>query len=145
MPKSSYFRNAFLDLIFQGDAIAGLAEDDTSSPLTVLWLSLHTADPGLGGSQTASETTYTGYARQPVNRDASGFIITGNQAKLNAQVNFPDVEAGSPPQIITHFAIGVAEVGATPILWSGTVTPNIPVNEGYTAPALKADTVVTEL
>lgn len=144
MPKSTYFRNAILDLIFQGDAIADLAENDTTSPLTNLWVALHTADPGLGGTQASSEASYGGYARQSVSRSAGGFIVTGNTAKLNAQLNFPAV-SDATVQTIRFFSIGVASAGSTPILYSGAVTPNIPVSSGFTAPALKADTVVTEL
>lgn len=144
MPKSTYFRNAVLNLFFQGDAITDLAEDDTSSPLTELYIALHTADPGLGGTQQSSEASYGGYARQAVPRSGGGFVVAGNQVFLNSQVDFPAV-SDATVQTITHFSIGVAAAGSTPILWYGTVTPNIPVSSGFTPPALKADTVVTEL
>lgn len=144
MPKSTYFRNAFLELILQGTAISDLAENDASSPLTDLYLALHTADPGVGGTQAASEASYGSYARQAVPRSGGGFTLAGNVASLNSQVDFPAV-SDATVQTITHFSIGVASAGATPILWSGTVTPNIPVSSGFTPPALKADTVITEL
>lgn len=143
MPKSTYFRNAFLELIFKGTAIADIAENDASSPLTNFYIALHTADPGLGGTQASSEASYGSYARQAVARSAGGWIITGNLAALNTDLTFPLPTSGN--QIITHWSIGVAGSGATPILWSGTVAPNIPANSSNTAPVLKAGTVVTEL
>lgn len=144
MPASTYMRNAMLELFFQGTAIADIAENDSSSPLTNLYLALHTADPGLGGTQASSEASYGGYARQAVARSGGGFTIAGNVVSLNSQVNFPAC-TDATLQTITHFSIGVAGSGATPILFYGTVTPNIPVSMGFTAPALKADTAVTSL
>ena len=44
MPKSSTFDNDLLKLIFNATAIANIADNAGSSPLTNLYLSLHTAD-----------------------------------------------------------------------------------------------------
>jgi hypothetical protein len=137
-------RNAMLELFFQASAIADIAENDSSSPLTDLYIGLHTADPGVGGTQQSSEASYGGYAREPVSRDAGGFTIAGNVVSFNSQVDFPACTDGTV-QTITHFSIGVAGAGATPILFYGTVAPNIPVSMGFTAPALAAGTAVTSL
>ncbi len=54
----------FLQLLFQGTISADyatLALNATSSPATNLFVSLHTANPGAGGSQTTSEAAYGGY------------------------------------------------------------------------------------
>lgn len=144
MPASTYMRNAMLELFFQATAITDIAENDSSSPLTNLYIGLHTADPGLGGTQTSSEASYGGYTREAVSRDAGGFTIAGNVVSFNSQVNFPACTDGTV-QTITHFSIGVASSGATPILFYGTVSPTIPVSSGVTAPALKAATAVTSL
>ena len=66
--KGSTFDNDLLKLIFNATPIATIADNAASTPLTSLYLSLHTADPGAGGSQTTSEAAYGGYARQPVAR-----------------------------------------------------------------------------
>jgi hypothetical protein len=73
MPKGTQFSNDFLKLVLNGTAIANIADNAGSSPLTNLYLALHTADPGVGGSQTTSEASYTGYARVAVPRSTSGF------------------------------------------------------------------------
>ena len=54
MSKGNTFENELLLLIFNATAIADLAENDTSSPLTNLYVALHTADPGEAGAQNAS-------------------------------------------------------------------------------------------
>ena len=68
MSKGDTFENDFVKLIFQASAIANIADNAATSPLTNLYLSLHTADPGEAGSQTTSEATYTSYARVAVAR-----------------------------------------------------------------------------
>jgi hypothetical protein len=49
MSKSNAFENDLLKLIFNATAIANLADNAASSPLTNLYVSLHTADPGEAG------------------------------------------------------------------------------------------------
>lgn len=144
MPASSYMRNAMLELFFQATTINNIADNAASSPLASLYIALHTADPSVGGTQQSSEASYGSYARQAVTRDAGGFTIAGNVVSFNSQVDFPACSDGTV-QTITHFSIGVAGAGATPILFYGTVAPNIPVSMGFTAPALAAGTAVTSL
>ena len=71
MPKTTAFSADLLKLIFNGTAIANIADNAASAPLANLVLSLHTADPGVGASQTTSEVAYTGYARVSVPRTIS--------------------------------------------------------------------------
>jgi hypothetical protein len=44
---------------------------------------------------------------------------------------------------VTHASVGVATSGATKILYSGTVTPNIVVTNG-TTPIIKAGSTIVE-
>lgn len=85
------FENDLAKLILQATAIANIADNAASAPLTNLYIGLHTADPTGAGSQTSSEANYNGYARQAVARSAAGFSITGSVANLNANVSFPQV------------------------------------------------------
>lgn len=84
MSKGDTFENDLLKLIFNGTAIANIADNAATAPLTDLWLSLHTADPGEAGSQTTSETAYTGYARVAVARTSGGWSVSG--ASVSAAV-----------------------------------------------------------
>ena len=61
MAFGSTFENDLVKLIFNGTAIANIADNTASSPLTSLYVSLHTADPGEAGDQTTSEATYVTY------------------------------------------------------------------------------------
>jgi hypothetical protein len=142
MSKGNTFENDLLALIFNGTAIADLAENDTSSPLTALYVALHTADPGEAGAQNANETAYTGYARVSVNRNSGGWTVTGASVSPTANIDFGECTA-SPGAPITHFSVGVAVSGATKILYSGTVTPNITMAVGV-IPRLKTTSTITE-
>ena len=59
--KSAVFENDILKLIFWGTTIANIADNAAASPITTLYLSLHTADPTDSGNQASSEASYTGY------------------------------------------------------------------------------------
>jgi len=141
MSKGNTFENDLLALIFNGTAIADLAENDSSSPATQLHLSLHTADPGEAGAQNTSECAYTGYARAAVNRNSGGFTVSGNQVTLTSNVDFPAATGGT--ETATHFAIGTAASGAGKILYKGAITPNISISNGVT-PRLGTGTTITE-
>lgn len=141
MSKGNTFENDILKLIFNGTAIADLAENDATSPLASLYLSLHTADPGEAGDQTTNETTYTGYARVAVTRDGTGFTVTGNSVSPAANVVFGECSAGTAT--ITHAAVGTAASGAGKLLYKGAVSPNIAVSAGVT-PRLTTASAITE-
>ena len=139
MSKSNAFENALLLLVFNATAIADLAENDTSSPATTLTVSLHTADPGEGGTMTTSEATYTSYARVTVVRTSGGWAVTGNSVSPVADITFPEATGGS--NTITHFGVGTGV--ANNLMYSGTVTPNIVVTTGVT-PRLTTGSTITE-
>lgn len=141
MSKGNTFENDFLKLIFTATAIANIADDAAGSPLTNLYVSLHTADPGEAGDQTTSETTYTSYARVAVARTSGGWTVVGNSVSPAANIDFPACTGGSGT--ITHFGVGTASTGAGKLLYSGTVTPNIAVSNGVT-PRLTTASTVTE-
>lgn len=142
MSKSDAFENDILKLVFQGVGIAGIADNAATSPLTNLYVSLHTADPGEGGNQTTNETTYTGYARVAVPRSSAGWTVTGNTVSPVNNIEFGEC-TGSPGGAITHFAIGTAATGTGKILYKGTVTPNISMAVGV-IPRLKNTSTITE-
>lgn len=139
--KSTAFENDLLKAIFNGTAIANLLDNAASGPLTNLYVALHTADPTDAGTQSSSEANYTGYARVAVARTSGGFTVTGSSVSPNAAISFPTCTAGT--NTITHWSVGVASSGATKILYSGTVTPNISVSNGVT-PQLAVNSAVTE-
>ncbi len=141
MSKGNTFENDLLKLIFNATAIANMADNAASAPLTSLYVSLHTGDPGEAGSQTTSECAYGSYARVAVARTSGGFTVTAASVSPAANIDFPAATSGT--ETVTHFAIGTASSGTGKILYSGTVTPNISVSTGV-QPRLSTATTITE-
>lgn len=141
MSKGNTYENDLLKLIFQAIAIADLADNDATSPLTNLYVSLHTADPGEAGDQTTSEIAYTGYARVAVARTSGGWAVTNNSVSPVANIDFPAGTGGAGTA--THFGVGTLASGAGKLLYSGTVTPNIVCGNGVT-PRLTTASTITE-
>jgi hypothetical protein len=141
MSKSNAFENSLLKLIFNATAIANLADNAASSPLTSLYVSLHTADPGEAGDQSTSEATYTSYARVAVLRTSGGWTVTNNSVSPVANIDFPNCTGGT--NTITYFGVGTASTGAGVLYYSGTVSPSISVSSGVT-PRLTTASTITE-
>ncbi|OWT55270.1 phage tail fiber protein [Candidimonas nitroreducens] len=142
MSKSNTFENDLLKLIFNGTAIANLADNAASSPFTNLYLALHTADPGEAGSQNTSEVSYTGYARVAVARTSAGWTVTDNSVSPAAAVEFGEMTAGTPGTA-TYVSVGTASSGAGKILYSGSLTPSVAYNVGV-VPRLRTTSTITE-
>lgn len=142
MSKSNTFENDLLKLIFNATPIAGLADNAASSPVTNLYLALHTADPGEVGDQTTSEISYTGYTRLAVLRTTGGWTVTGNSVRPVADVFFPEMTGGAGGTA-THASIGTAASGAGKILYKGALTPTITVALGV-SPRIRNTSTITE-
>lgn len=141
MSLSNTFENNLLALIFNGTAIPNLADNAASSPLTSIFIALHTADPGEAGTQATSEAAYTSYARVAVARTTGGFPAPSAGAiSPAANIDFPAGTGGTGTA--THFSAGAAVSGASVIYFSGTVTPNIVMGNGI-IPRLTTATTFT--
>jgi hypothetical protein len=141
MSKGNTFETDLLALIFNADAIANLADNAASAPLTNLQVGLHTGDPGEAGDQTTSEAAYTSYARVAVARTTGGWTVGSGSCSPVADIEFPEATGGSETE--THFHVGTASSSTGKILYSGTVTPNLVVSSGVT-PKLTTASTVTE-
>jgi len=141
MSKSNTFENDWLKLIFNATAIANLADNAASSPLTNLYVSLHTADPGEAGNQSTNEVAYTSYARVAVARTSGGWTVTNNSVSPVANIDFPAATGGSGT--VTYFGVGSASSGSGVLYYSGTVSPSISVTSGVT-PRLTTASTITE-
>jgi len=141
MSKGNTFENDLLALIFTATAIANIADNAASTPLTNIQYGLHTASPGETGTQTTSEAGYTSYARVAVLRNGSGHVVTANSVSPASNINFPAATGGTETE--THFHAGTANTSTGKILYHGTVTPNIAVTTGVT-PQLTTASTITE-
>ncbi len=139
--KSTTLDTQLLALLLNATAIANIADNAASAPLTLLYLSLHTASPGVGGNQTTNEATYTSYARVSIPRTSGGFSVSGGVATLAAAATFPTATGGSETE--TFFALGIAATGNGQILYFGPLSPTIAVTNGVT-PQLTTGSTITE-
>lgn len=141
MSKGDTFENDLLRLIFNATAIGNIADNAATSPLTQLFVSLHTADVGEAGSQTTNEVAYTGYARVGVNRNSGGFTVTANSVSPAANIDFGACTAGTATA--THWAVGTASTGTGKVLYKGAISSTISISTGVT-PRLTTATAITE-
>lgn len=126
MPKSTATCNSLLALIFNGTAFANIADNAASSPLTNLYISLHTASPGVGGPQTTNETAYTNYTRIAIARTTGGWDVPSGGATQNAALaQFP--QCGVTGATITHVAIGTDSSGTGRVLYQGALNASLAV------------------
>lgn len=129
MPFGSTFGNDLSALLSEGTAIANVADNAASSPITNLEIALHTG-AATGGNQTTSEATYTSYARVAVTRNAAGWTSASAVLTNDATISFPACTGGS--NTISHVSVGTAHTSTGKVLWGGALTANLSVSSGIT-------------
>lgn len=146
MSKGNTFENDLLLLIFN-NTDAALIGDATglrgSSTAGSLYVSLHTANPDEGGSQTTSECAYGSYDRVAVARSGAGWTVSSNAVSNAALVQFPQCTSGT--ETVTHFAVGTADhPGAGKILYKGALSASLAVSSGIQPQFAIGDIDITE-
>ena len=95
--------------IFHNTITASLPLADlnlTAGSVTSLSLALHTAYPGIGGSQTTNEASYTSYARQTLSRTSGNWPFTSpNIFENGVTITFP-TNTGASAQVVSWLSIG---------------------------------------
>jgi hypothetical protein len=129
MAFSTVFRSSIASLLFTATAIANVADNAASSPITNIQISLHTADPTTG-NQTTSESAYTSYARVAVARTTSGYTDTAGVVTNDAAITFPACTGGS--STVTHVGNGTASSGTGVLIVAGALTSSLAVSNGIT-------------
>ncbi len=142
--KGNTFINDFLKLVFNATAIANIADNAASSPLTNLFVALSTGTLSAASTMATTEAAYTSYARATVARTTGGWGAASAQVTNPvATISFPAATGGSETE--TYFSIGVnVTVGnASKVLYFGPISPTIVVSSGVT-PSLTTATSITE-
>ena len=150
--KSDAWEQAVLKMLFNGTALANVMDNAASSPLTNLYVTLLTADPGDAATATTNEvntTQYPNYARVAVARTSGGWTVSGTSpcvASPVAAINFPATGAGGTGVTASHFGIVSTASGAGVLYYSGTITPNIviPATTAGVIPQLTTGSTITE-
>lgn len=131
MPMTNELIQGLLKLLFQNVAYANVGDTSGlqgSGSAGVFYISLHSSDPGVSGTQSTSEVSYTGYGRVAVNRSASDWPLSSNTIDPGAVIQFGQCTAGSATA--AYAGIGTAGSGAGHLLWTGPITPNISISVG---------------
>ena len=128
MPKSTSSCNSILALIYNATLWANVAINATSSPITDIYVSLHTANPGASGTQATSEATFTNYDRVAVARSTSGWTAPSAGATANvAAIEFP--QCGVTGNTITYAMTGRDASGAGLPFHYGALNASIAVSD----------------
>lgn len=125
MPKSTNTCNRLLQLIFNAVGWPNIADNAAAAALTNLFVSLHTADPGIGNAQTTNEVAYTNYVRIPIVRTAAGWTVATNTAVNTALAQF--AQCGATGATASHVAVGTAVSGAGNVLYAGALSASLAI------------------
>lgn len=142
MPKSTTTCNNLLKLVFNAVAWANMADNAATSPYTNLYLSLHTADPGVGNAQTTNEVAYTNYVRIPILRTSGGWTVATNTAVNLALAQF--AQCGVTGATATHVAVGTNVSGAGNVLYAGALSSSLSIAQNIQPQFAASALVVTE-
>jgi hypothetical protein len=119
MAISTDWANALLQQALNGVALPA------NFTTTNVYLSLHTADPGIGGTQNTNEVSYTGYARIAIVRNTTGgWTVSGKVGSNTAAALFGVMTAGTGG-IVTYGAVGELTSGAGKLYATGLLTQSI--------------------
>jgi hypothetical protein len=129
MAKSTTTCNNLLKLLFNATAWANIADNAGASPLTNLYLSLHSADPGVGNNQTTNEVAYSNYQRIPIARSGSGWTVLSNGVSNAALAQF--AQCGITGATARYVAIGTnASPDAGNVLYAGQLNADLAISNG---------------
>lgn len=108
MTFSNDYENAILAHLFTNSDVVNIGDSGGllgSATRGDLYVALHTAAPGEAGTQQTNEVAYTSYTRVGVERNSTGWLLSGNQISNGSLVQFPTCTGGS--STATHFSVGV--------------------------------------
>ena len=145
MSKLDTHEYDWLRHLFNGVAIPNI---NSSGGSTLLWVGLHTADPGDAGS-TANEGGYAAYNRIAVQRSTAGWSVTSGTSNAAAgaspvaNIDFPENTATSTGTF-THATIYTSSnIGSSGGLYNGAISPNINFSQNVT-PRITTGSSITE-
>lgn len=145
MPKSTSVCNSILALMYNATAWANVADNASSSPLTNVYVSLHTgALTPATGTQSDQETSYTDYVRVAKARTTGGWTApSGGATENEGQIQF--AQCGVSGAVLTYVATGTVASGSAGIAWHyGSLNSPLTVSSGITPIFADGTLVITE-
>ena len=134
--KGNTWAQNIIDLVLIATAIANIADNAASSPLTNLYVETHTATLSGSSAQNTSESAYTSYARVAVARSSSGWHRSSQTGSNVAAITFPAATGGSETE--TYGSVGTASSSTGKVLYFGALAASLAVSSGIT-PAFAID------
>jgi len=129
MPKSTSASNSVIALVFNGTAWADIAENDSSTPATLLYVRLHTGVVNPGDPGNTNEATYGSYAAESVARTTGGWVAPSGGATSNvAAILFDECTSGT--NVITHVSINTQPTGTGACLYTGSLSAPRTISAG---------------
>jgi hypothetical protein len=144
MSLNNAAETALLKLLLQNVAWANFGDATGlrgSTTPGVVYVGLHTADPGEAGNPTSNEATFIGYARASIARDTDEWTVTNDTATNTNELAFAPCTAGS--STVTHFSISDASSGAGNWMLSGALGAPLNISAGITPRFAPAALTVT--
>ena len=133
--------NGLALFIFNKTTYAELAMTDGTGKDN-LYISLHTANPGEGGTVVTSECTATGYVRKAMARTSGVWTVSAGSASNAALVSFAAITAGT--ETATYAGLSTVASGAGAIIASAPLTTNLALGVGVT-PTIQIGGVTFEI
>jgi hypothetical protein len=116
----------------------------SSSALTSVWVSLHTADPETG-QQGTSEVNYTGYTRISVTRSTAGWSVStsAGTAKPVSTITFP-MATSTSTMTASYAAIGLTSASTSgTIMYAGALSPTVAIAQNV-IPRITTSSTISE-
>jgi hypothetical protein len=142
MPKSTNTANSIINLMYRATAWANVADNASASPLTNVYVSMHTGSPGTGDDQTTNETAYTNYVRKAVLRSTGWDAASGGATANAATLSFD--QCGVTGATLSHVATGTAVSGAGHVWHQGALNSSLIVSSGITPQFASGALTITE-
>lgn len=132
MPKATSICNSIVNLMYRATPWANVADNASASPLTSVYLSLHTATlTAATGSQAENETAYTNYIRKITTRSGTDWTAGSGGSTSNATLQqFP--ACGVTGSTVSHVASGIAASGVGAVWHFGALNASLAVANGIT-------------
>ena len=146
--KSTTYANLVLASVLT-NTVTAISNILAAGSQTNLYIALHTGVIAVGDAQNVNEVTtgqYGLYTRYTLARSSGSWTVTGATATLAAAISFPTTNTSGTGCTCNWFSVGSASSGATPVLYAGTITPNIviPATTAGVIPQLTTSTTITE-
>lgn len=144
--KKDNFETALLNLIFNNTAITGIGDAGGLLPSSAsgnFYIALYVDGTEPSDSASGTESTYGGYTRVAVARQASGWTVSSGACSNTAAITFPQCTGGSE----TVGAFAICKAGTTGVddqIYWGTLTSPLAVSSGITPEFAIGDLDITE-